>query len=313
MQTSISRPAVSPLLAILFGVLATATASILIRYAQRDMPSLVIAAYRLSIASLVLTPIALTRHRSELRSLTRVELKLSLLSGVFLAIHFATWITSLSFTSVASSVVLVSSAPLWVALLAPISLKESFSRWAMVGLVLALLGSTIVGLSDTCTVAAGSIHCPPFAEFVHGSAFLGDLLALAGGLAAAAYLLVGRRLRGKMSLIPYIFLVYGMGAVVLVAILPVARETPVGYPPITYLWLVLLALLPQLVGHTVINWALRFLSAAFVAITMLGEPIGSTILAFALLGETPSVEKIFGAILILLGIYLAALSEAREM
>lgn len=313
MDSSSSHPAASPVVAILLGVLATATASIFIRYAQRDMPSLVIAAYRLSIASLVLTPIALTRHRTELRSLTRVELGLGLLSGVFLAIHFATWISSLRYTSVASSVVLVYTAPVWVALLTPVTLNEKFSRWAMVGLVLALLGSTIVGLSDTCTVEAGMIRCPSFTEFVHGAAFLGDLLALAGALAAAAYLLVGRRLRGKVSLVPYIFLAYGMGAIVLLAIMAAARETPLGYPPITYLWLVLLALLPQLVGHTVINWALRYLSAAFVAITMLGEPIGSTILALALLGETPSVVKVFGAILILLGIYIAARSEAHEM
>jgi drug/metabolite transporter (DMT)-like permease len=313
METSAPRPAISPLAAILLGVLATATASILIRYAQNDMPSLVIAAYRLSIASLVLAPIALTRHRLELRALTRGEIGLGLLSGFFLAIHFATWITSLSFTSVASSVVLVSTAPLWVAVLTPFTLKEKLSHLAMVGLALALLGSAIVGLSDSCTVSAAAIRCPPFSEFLSGTAFLGDLLAVTGALAAAAYLLVGRRLRGKVSLVPYIFLAYGMGAIVLVGIMAAARESPLGYPPIAYLWLILLALLPQLVGHTIINWALRFLSAAFVAVTMLGEPIGSTILAYALLGETPSVVKIFGAILILLGIYIAARSEARGM
>jgi drug/metabolite transporter (DMT)-like permease len=307
------NPAVSPLAAILLGVLATATASIFIRYAQRDMPSLVIAAYRLSIASLVLAPLALSRHRLELRALTRAELGLGLLSGFFLAVHFATWITSLSFTSVASSVVLVSTAPLWVAVLAPFTLKEKYSRLALVGLALALLGSAVIGLSDRCAVSAGAIRCPPFSEFVSGTAFVGDLLAVAGALAGAAYLLAGRRLRGKMSLVPYIFLAYGTAAIVLISLAAAARQPPLGYRPIAYLWLILLALVPQLVGHTIINWALRFLSAAFVAVTMLGEPIGSTILAYALLGETPSVVKVFGAILILLGIYIAARSEARGM
>jgi drug/metabolite transporter (DMT)-like permease len=276
------RPPVSPLLALFFGILAVSAASIFIRFAQTNAPSLVIAAYRLALATLILSPVALSRHRSELGGLNRRELGLALLSGFFLALHFATWITSLEYTSVASSVVLVTTTPLWVALLAPFTLKEALSRTVRLGMVLALIGGVVVGLSDTCAWTSGSLVCPPLSDFMREGAFWGDLLALAGAIMAAAYVLIGRRLRGNMSLITYIYLVYGM------------------------------ALVPQLLGHSTFNWALRYLSAAYVSITLLGEPIGSTILAYFLLKETPSALKIFGAILILVGIYVASQSEARQ-
>jgi drug/metabolite transporter (DMT)-like permease len=237
---------------------------------------------------------------------------LALLSGFFLALHFSTWITSLEFTSVASSVVFVSTAPLWVALLSPFTLREPVTRFVLIGMLLALVGGGIIGLSDTCAWSGLSFSCPPLAEFVRGRAFLGDLLALAGALAAAAYLIIGRRLRAKMALIPYIFVVYGMAAVVLVILMIGARASPLGYSPVTYLWFLLLALIPQLLGHSTYNWALRYISAAYVSITLLGEPVGSTLLAYFLLKETPTVMKIFGAILILAGIFIASKNETQK-
>ena len=300
------RPTVPPQVAIPFGILALSTSSIFIRYAQELSGSLVIAAYRLSIATLVLAPFALWKYRQELKKLGRQEITLGILAGIFLAVHFATWITSLEYTSVASSVVLVSTSSLWVALLSPITVKEPIRRAMAVGMVLALLGGVIVGVSDTCTSINGSIQCPPLEKFVQGEAFIGDMLALAGGLAAAGYLLIGRSLRGKMSLIPYIFLVYGCAAIVLVGIAAGSGEQAVGYPAEFYGWVTLMALIPQLLGHSTFNWALRYLSAVYVSITLLGEPIGSTILALVFLNEVPSLVKLFGAILILAGIIIAS-------
>lgn len=285
-------------------------ASIFIRYAQAYAPSIVIAAYRLVLASLILAPFAVLRFRAELRKLGPRDLSLALLSGFFLAMHFATWISSLEYTSVASSVVLVTTAPLWVALLTPFTLKERIPRPVVLGMSLALVGGVSIGLSDTCTWSVGGLACPPLGEFVRGQAFLGDLLALAGAWMAAAYILIGRSLRGKMSLIPYIFVVYGMAAVVLVALMFVTGHSPTGYPTPVYTWLLLLAIFPQLLGHSTFNWALRYLSAAYVSIALLGEPVGSTILAYFLLNETPTSLKIFGAILILAGIYIASQPEA---
>lgn len=300
------EPARLPLtFAIILAILAVSTASIFIRFAQLEAPSLVIAALRLTFATLVLAPIALTRHRDELKKLTRRDLSLGLLSGVFLAIHFATWISSLEYTSIASSVVLVSTGPLWVALLSPLFLKEPITKPILIGMLLTLLGGTIIGLSDSCHVSNGLV-CPPFSEFVQGRAFLGNFLALVGAWAVAGYLIIGRKLRGGMSLIPYIFMVYGIAAIVLLGIMFSAGQSPLGFSPITYIWILLLALVPQLIGHSTYNWALRYMPAALVSITTLGEPIGSAILAYLILGETPMLLTIFGGILILTGIYLAS-------
>jgi drug/metabolite transporter (DMT)-like permease len=257
---------------------------------------LVIAACRLSIASLVLAPLALSRKRGELAALTRRELGLALFSGLFLSLHFATWISSLEYTSVASSVVLVTTTPLWVALLSPFTLREPVSRAQMIGMLVALVGGVVIGVSDSGDSAASN-------------PLLGDLLALAGAMMAASYILIGRRLRKKMSLVSYTFLVYGAAAVMLVIYMLVGGYSPLGYPAVTYLWFVLLALIPQLLGHSSINWALGYLSAASVSTILLGEPIGSTILAVILLNETPGIVKIFGAALILAGIYVVARGE----
>lgn len=292
-------------LGLLTAILAVSTASIFIRFAQREAPSLVIAALRLTFASLMLAPLALTRGRVELRRLTVRELALGLLSGAFLAVHFATWITSLEYTSIASSVVLVSTGPLWVALLSPLFLREPLTRPVLIGMLLALAGGTVIGLSDSCSTQGGLV-CPPLSEFVQGQAFLGNFLALGGAWAVAGYLMIGRHLRAKVSLVPYVFLVYGVAALVLLGIMFVAKQRPTGFAPLTYVWIVLLALVPQLIGHSTYNWALRYLPAALVSITTLGEPIGSAILAYFILQETPSLLTLVGGALILTGIYLAS-------
>jgi drug/metabolite transporter (DMT)-like permease len=297
---------------LLGGILAVSTASIFIKFAQREgTPSIVIAAFRLTLATLGLAPLALTRYTSELYRLTRREWILALLSGFFLALHFAFWITSLQYTSVASSVVLVTTTPLWVGLFAPLVLRERVGATTYVGLAMALAGGTVIGLSDACSWQAGSIACPAAASFFGGTAFLGDFLALAGAWMAAGYMLVGRKLRAKIDLIPYIFVVYGMAAVVLIAIMFGLGESPLGYFPVTYLWLVLLALVPQLLGHSIFNWSLKYLPVSLVSVTLLGEPVGSTVLAYFILQEQPGWVKIIGAVLILVGIWLAARTGAE--
>ena len=306
-------PPISPILVLFFAIIAISTASVFIRFAQEDTPSLVIAAARLLIATLFLAPIALSRYRSELGLLSRRDLALALLSGLFLALHFATWISSLEFTTVASSVVIVSTVPLWVALLSPITIKEPITRYVFIGMMLALIGGIVVGISDSCSMDSGRIICPGLSDFVRGDAFLGNILALIGAVAAAGYLIIGRSIRVRVSLISYIFIVYGMAAIILVMFTLMIGQSFIGYPSITYLWLFFLALIPQLIGHSTYNWALEYLSAAYVSIALLGEPIGSTILAYFLLEEVPPPVKVFGAILILTGIVIATMSETRNM
>jgi drug/metabolite transporter (DMT)-like permease len=172
-------------------------------------------------------------------------------------------------------------------------------------MTLALLGGLMIGLSDSCQLDGG-LTCPPFSKFVQGKAFLGNILALAGAWAVAGYLMIGRRLRAAMALIPYIFVVYGSAAICLLVAMILAGQSPGGFSPWIYVWILLLALVPQLIGHTTYNWALRYLPAALVSITTLAEPVGSAILAFVILQEAPTRLIVFGGVLILAGIYLAS-------
>lgn len=249
------------------------------------------AAYRVGLAALILTPIALSTRRPQLRALTQNDLRYALLGGVCLALHFIFWISSLQFTSVASSVVLVTTNPIFVALGSHLLLKEPVTLSLSVGIGISLLGGVLIGYGD----------------FLAGpNVLLGDGLALLGAIMASAYFLVGRRLRAHTDLLTYIFLVYGAAAVVLVMTALVFQQPLWGFPTETYLWMALLALGPQLIGHTSFNWALKHLRAGTVAVIILGEPVGSTVLAYLLLREPLTAVKVLGGVLILLGIYLSS-------
>ncbi len=292
-------------LALIVAVLAVSTASILIRFAQRDASSLAIAALRLLLAGVALTPTVLSRHRAELGAIPRHDIALAALSGLFLAVHFGTWISSLAYTTVASSVVLVSTGPIWVALLSPIFLKERLSGLAVFGLGLAILGGVIIAGADVCTWTRG-LSCAGLAQVLHGRAIMGDALALIGAWAVSGYLMIGRRLRQTIALIPYVYLVYSLAGLALLVAVFASGSSVFGLPAMTYVWIVLLALVPQLIGHSTYNWALKALPAALVAVMTLGEPIGSAILAYFILGEIPGSAVAVGCALILAGIYLAA-------
>lgn len=286
-------------------ILAISTASIFIRFAQVEgVPSIVIAALRLTFAVLLLMPIALSRHFDEIKNFTSTQWILGMVSGIFLAIHFATWISSLEFTTVASSAVFVSTGPLWVALLSPLLLNEKLSRLALIGLGISIFGGAIVGLADACAWNHGLV-CAETQSIFQGRAMWGNFLALAGAWAVTVYLIIGRKLRAGVSLIPYIFLVYGMAAITLIIMMFSSGNTPFGYAPKAYGWIFLLAAIPQLIGHSTYNWSLKYMPASLVSITILGEPIGSAILAFFILHESPSPLTYLGGALILVGIYLA--------
>lgn len=281
-----------PYVGLLTGIVAVSWASILIRLAES--PPLVIGAYRLTLASLILTPVALVRAREELRGLTRRDLCLASLSGAFLSLHFASWIASLDYTSVATSVVLVSTQPLFAGIASHLLTADKVSRSMFAGITVSIMGGIIIGYGDIS---------------IDRRAFLGDLLATIGAIAASAYFLIGRQLRRKLSLLAYIFLVYWIAALGLVAFCLFTRQSFTGYPPQTYLMFLLLAIVPQIIGHSSFNWALRYLSATLVTISTLGEPVGATILAYFILRETPSPAEVIGGSLILCGIYIASREE----
>lgn len=299
---------------LLIGILAVSTASLFIRFAQQDAPSIVIAAYRLTLATVFLLPFALPRFSGEvIRALKKKDVFLIILSGTFLAIHFASWITSLEHTTVASSVVLVTTTPLWVAMFSGFILKESIPKWTWLGLGLAMIGGIVVGLSSQCGFWDGGFQCQDLGGFFSSKNLLGNFLALLGAWMAAGYLISGRKVRPRFHLQVYVFLIYGVASILLLAMVGFRGYSLTGYSPQTYVWFVLLAIIPQLIGHTVLNWALGYLPATFVSVALLGEPVGTVILSYLFLREAPTFLELAGGILILAGIYISSRMDAGKM
>lgn len=276
-------------LVLLVGVLATSTSAILVRYAQEDAPSLVIAAGRLSTATLLLLP-WVWRRLPEWRRLPAQGWKLALLSGLMLGLHFAGYISSLRYTSIAAATVLATSTPIWVGLAAPLLLGERLSRSLVAGLALALAGGALIGLEGGTA----------------GSHLRGNALALSSALTGAVYLLIGRSLRPRLSLVAYTTVVYGMAALTLLLLTWLAGLSPVGYPPRVYLLFLVMALFPQLLGHSSYNYALAYLPAAYVSIAAIGEPVGASLLGWLLFQEAPGLLTFAGGALIMGGILLAS-------
>ncbi len=287
------------LLVLTLGIIAISTGAPLVRLAE-EAPALSKAAWRLLFAVALFAPLALSRARwrSELVVLLREERRATLAGGFALALHFGLWIPSLDYTSVASSVVLVTLSPLFVSLLAPRLLGERVGGMLRAGVMLAVAGAVVIGWGDASLGAR---------------ALFGDALALGGAFGAALYFLVGRRLRGRVGVVPYACAIYGVAAVVLTALVAATGQPLAGFAPRTWVWLILLALLPQVVGHTSFNWALAGLSATFVTVATLGEPIGSTLLAWWWLAEAPPVRTVLGGMLVLAGLALAARAESSAM
>jgi len=286
------RPPFNPSLALISGVLAVSTGAIFAKLAEA--PALVIAAYRVGLASLILAPIAWWKARDEIMGLELREYVLAMLSGLFLALHFTTWISSLSYTSVANSVVLVNTNPLWVGILTPLISKDRLTLMTKIGIVISVIGGAIIGAGDFAT---------------GGQALWGDFLALLGSICAAIYLLLGRNLRRNLSLLTYVIICYGSAAIILWALVILLGLQVVGFSSATYWAFAGMALISQIIGHTSYNWALRWFSAGLIAVSLLGEPIGATILAYIIFNETLTWTKFVGGGLILAAIYLAAKGE----
>jgi len=288
------------------GVLIVSTAALLIRYAiGAGAGPLAVAAGRLTLAALVVVPLALWQRGPELARLRRPDWTIAAIAGVFLAAHFATWVSSLAYTSVASSVALVTTNPVWVGLASWWLLSEPPSRRTLGGIVLAAIGSALVITSDLMATPAADGGGPP-------APLLGNLLALAGAIAVSGYFLVGRRLNRSLSLLAYVAIVYGASAIVMNLIAMLAGQGLLTIPAAAWLPVAALAIGPQLAGHTLINASLRHLSATFVALAILGEPIGSALLAWLLLGETIAPLQGAGFATLLVGIVVAASGEERS-
>jgi len=288
---------------LVFGIACVSTAAVIFR--QAEAPALAKAAWRLIFASAVLLPLALVRSRAALAGLSVADWRRAVLAGAALALHFGLWVPSLDYTSVASSVVLVTTHPFFVGLAAPFVLGERVGRKLATGIGLAFVGTAVVVVGDS-----GGLSGLAWGGGSAARAIVGDALALGGAVAAAAYFILGRQLRARLPLLPYVAVVYGIAAAILVGAAVAGGASLTGYPPATWGRLVLLALVPQILGHSSFNWALEHLSATFVAGAVLGEPIGGTLLAWWRLGERPPNPALAGGALILAGLAIAARGEA---
>ena len=295
-----AAPRTSPYVGIFLAVVSVSWASIFITWSTS--PAITIALYRLGMATAILAAVLAIRiglgKEVTLRRLPRRDLLLMAGIGAILATHFTLWISSLKVPqeSIASSVVLVTSHPLMVGLVSHFVLKERLNRWMAVGIV--------VGFSGVILIA--------FADYGPGGSLLyADALAFLGGIMAGLYFLAGRRLRQRVALLDYALVVYGCATAVLFLYALVLREslTPVGNLDTELLLFLALAVIPQIGGHTLYNWSLRWVPAPVVSLSLVGEPVGSSLLAWIILNQVPSLGVAFGALLALLGIYLTVYGQ----
>lgn len=285
-------------LSLIVGVVAVSFAAIFIRLA--DAPPLVIASYRLTIAAVVMAGLGagswLRSGRVAPTRLTRKDVLLLGVSSASLALHFWAWILSLEYTSVASSVVLVTTSPFIVAVASRVLFKEALYPYTLVGIAVGIVGGVVIALGD----ASGEGN------------LLGDLLAFGGAVAIVGYMLTGRTLRRHMPAITYNTWVYTGTAVMLLVAATVAGGPFTGFTSETYLWMVMLALVPQVIGHSLLNWSLAHVTATAVTIAVMAEPVIATALAIPILGETPPWTSVLGGVLVLSGIYVALRNSRTE-
>jgi len=289
-----ARPPVPPVLVLALAVAAFSWAGPLVRFT--DASALAISAWRLLLSLVFIAGIVALRptSRRNLASVSMSDLGLAAGAGVLLALHFWSWIASIQYTSVASSVMLVSTQPLFVALLSVLFLKERPRQREWVGMAVAVLGTATIGWGD---FALG------------GTALFGDALALGAALLAAMYYSIGRSLRQRLDIWSYVLLVYGAAALVLTVVVMLSPDVPLVRGYATRDWMVFLALAagPMLIGHTGVNYSLRYVRAYMANLAVLGEPIGATLIAWALpaIAETPSPEVLLGGLLVLAGVAVA--------
>ncbi len=269
-------------------VIFASFSAIFIRWS--NAPALIVAFYRMLFAFLLVLPY--TMHYDSKSGLadgiSRREVLLSLLSGLFLGIHFATWISSLQFTSVASSVLLVNTHPIMVYLISRFLLKETSSRLELVFVLVTVIGSSILSWGD---VGRGS------------NVLLGDLLAVVGALSIGGYMVIGRIVRRSMSVAKYTSIVYGISTLSLLLMNLVVGTRFYPYPPREFLLFFALAFVCTILGHSIYSWALKFVSSTFLSITVLIEPVAAGIMAYFLFSEVPGLLNAIGAVIVLIGIY----------
>ena len=282
-------------LIVLLGVVGVSLSAILVRWSTA--PSLILAFYRMGMAALLLLPAIGSRHRMELRELSRGDAVLCLVSGAFLGLHFTAYFAALDLTSIASAVVLVDAEVLFVALATVLVLQKKLSRKAWTAVLLAFAGSVLV--------AAGDVSVSP-------EALRGDVIALAGALFMAVYTMIGTICRRRMSTTVYTFLVYAAAAVTVLAIALIQGLPLVGYGAVNYATALGMAVFCTLLGHSVFSWGLKYLPPAFIATAKLLEPVFAAVWGLLLFAELPGWTVVFGGMIVICGVALYGRAAVDE-
>ena len=284
----------NPYVALAIGVLAVSTSAIFVKLVSAPAP--VIAFYRLLFAVVVMTPVFLLKYVHELRLITKKDWMYSIIAGVFLAFHFILWFESLNYTSVASSVVFVTLQPLFAFIGTYLFFKERLSFIAVLSGALSIFGSVIISWGDFR---------------ISGMALFGDFLALVASAVVTAYLLFGQNVRKRLSLITYTFVVYGISAITLLLYVLILRYPLYPYPSADWIYFGLLALVPTLLGHSLFNWSLKWLSTSTISMSILFEPVGAAILAYYILDESVIWTQVVGGVIVISGITVFLIHERR--
>jgi drug/metabolite transporter (DMT)-like permease len=276
------------------GVLCVSTAAVFVRVAEAH--PIVKCAYRLGFASLIVVPIALMTHWRDYKTLSRKDFGIGILSGFFLAAHFAAWITSLDYTTVASSLVLVNTSPIWVAIINALSGRGRPTRIMMTCILMSVAGAAMVGYGDLS---------------FSGRAVVGDALAFAGAIAVSFYIFCGGELRKKLGLLPYVAVCYGTAAVVL-WIAAIGMGLPLrGFSWTTWGCLVGMAVMAQVLGHSCYNWALGHFSTGTVSVLLLGEPVAGAVFAYFMFSETIRPINLAGCAVLMFSIALLSMNSDK--
>ncbi|WP_106494791.1 DMT family transporter [Lentibacillus sp. Marseille-P4043] len=289
-------PPFNPYIAVVIGVIAVSTSAVLVKLAN-GTPAAIIANYRLLIAVIIMAPYVFFKQRQEFKFIHKKDWLLSTCAGVFLAFHFILWFESLNYTSVASSVVLVTLQPIFAFLGTYFFFKERFSQGAVISMVIALLGSIIISWGDFR---------------ISGMALFGDILALLGAITVTVYFLFGQNARKRLSLMPYTFVVYGVSSITLIIYNLIVQNPFFGYPAEHWWIFIALAVIPTFFGHTLFNWALKWLSTATISMGIVFEPIGASLLAYFILGEKVTASQWLGGTIVLFGLFLFVMSTSRK-
>ncbi|PID21005.1 EamA family transporter [Sporosarcina sp. P3] len=282
-----NKPLIHPYIPIALGVLTVGLSAIFVKMATADAG--IIAFYRMFFSAVIMLPLFFISYRNELQTLTARDWLYTASSGLFLAVHFILWFESLNYTSVASSTVLVTLQPIFALAGTALFFKEIITGKMLTAVFIALTGSFIISWGDFQ---------------VSGAALFGDLLALLACLFVTAYLLIGQNVRKRISLVTYTFLVYSVSSVALFFYVLITQEPFFGYPTADWGWFLALAILPNLLGHTLFNWAVKWVSTNVVSIAILFEPVLASIAAYFVLHEKITVLQLGGAIVVLTGVLL---------